>query len=293
MQDRRRVGQRRSPEPELGGAGHRLLARVPAAMGAAAMLAPVPVTIRTSVRIYSSPRGRPRFRRATDVVLVVAAAVGLGLLIAAYPPPSSSARSRPSSRASPAGSIPSGRSHDLLWLWAIVARGRGRRLAATVDRARGIGAPVLAIVVAFIATRIAAGDWPPLGARSPWRLRHSRLPGFRNRRGGSRRVTVAPHLVRPLQTAGRWVIVLGVAGALFAEPDHTGRDARRPACGGRGGGGRAARALAPRPAGPGLATVAAALRELGSSAGDGGPARQVAGVFALVEGSTRAAASWS
>src|SRR5215475_13875693 len=38
------------------------------------------------IRIFSAPAKEPRFRRATDVVLLVPAFVALAILIATYPP---------------------------------------------------------------------------------------------------------------------------------------------------------------------------------------------------------------
>jgi len=38
------------------------------------------------LRFFAAPRGQPRARRGTDVVVLVSALLGLGLAIAAYPP---------------------------------------------------------------------------------------------------------------------------------------------------------------------------------------------------------------
>jgi hypothetical protein len=118
-----------------------------------------------SVRIYSSPRGRPRFRRSADVVLVVAAVIGLGLLIAAYPP-SDFERSFSAFLASFPGWLDPVWAFldDVLWLWAIVlvvAALIARRPAVALE---GIGSVLVAAAVAFVATRLATGDWPDLGA---------------------------------------------------------------------------------------------------------------------------------
>src|SRR5262245_40772143 len=76
---------------------------------------------RRGVRFYSAPPGQPRSRRAADVVLLVLALIGLGLLIAAYPPAGFE-----SSLESFLASFPGwldpvwGILYDLVWLWAIV-----------------------------------------------------------------------------------------------------------------------------------------------------------------------------
>ena len=240
---------------------------------------------RRTVRLYASPPGQPRFRRATDVLGLVPALLGLAVLVAAYPP-SAFERSLERFLASFPGWLDPvwGFVYDLLGLWAIALV-----VAAVVSRRRSIaleaiGAPVLAIVVAFIATRIAVGDWPPLGAVVPGGSDSPAFPAVAIAEGAAVVLTVAPHLVRPLQTAGRWVIVLGVAGALFESPTTPGGTlagllaAVAAAAGVRLAFGTSAGR-------PGLATVAAALRELGVVAqGLAVSERQVAGVFA-VEGS--------
>ena len=39
-----------------------------------------------SFRVFSSPPGQARFRRATDVLALVPATIGVALLVVAYPP---------------------------------------------------------------------------------------------------------------------------------------------------------------------------------------------------------------
>src|SRR5207247_3412595 len=74
---------------------------------------------RRGVRFYSAAPGQPRSRRAADVVLLVLALIGLGLLIAAYPPAGFE-----SSQESFLASFPGwldpvwGILYDLVWLWA-------------------------------------------------------------------------------------------------------------------------------------------------------------------------------
>jgi hypothetical protein len=43
-------------------------------------------TLRRGIRVFASPPGQPRSRRATDVVLLIPALLGLALAMAAYPP---------------------------------------------------------------------------------------------------------------------------------------------------------------------------------------------------------------
>src|SRR5262249_33044420 len=65
------------------------------------------------VRWFAAPRDQPRARRGTDVVILVAAAIALGLAIAAYPP--SASVSLPGWIARLCAFLA-----DLLWLWALV-----------------------------------------------------------------------------------------------------------------------------------------------------------------------------
>ena len=238
-----------------------------------------------SVRIYSSPRGRPRFRRATDVVLIVAAALGLGLLVAAYPP-SELERSFSAFLDSFPGWLDPAWAFldDVLWLWAlvlIVAAVIARRPAVALE---GIGAVLVAIVLAYTAARLATGDWPDFFAAIRGGSDAPSFPDVRVAEAAAVIVTVAPHLVARLRRFGHWILVLGATGALItgdAAPSGT-----MAAILAAFAAAAAMRLALGTSAGlPEVSDVAEALRELEVSADDLEPAaRQDAGVF-VVSGS--------
>jgi uncharacterized membrane protein YbhN (UPF0104 family) len=171
---------------------------------------------RPKLRVFSAPVGQPRFRRATDVLLLVPAILGLALLIVAYPP-SVFERSLDSFF----GAIPGwldpawGFLYDLLALWAIVlvlAAVLGKRYAVVVE---AVAAFVLALVVALVSARLALGHWPALwdairsGSNGP------RFPAVLIAEATAVVLTVNGQLVRPLQTLGRWIVALGTLGVLL------------------------------------------------------------------------------
>jgi uncharacterized membrane protein YbhN (UPF0104 family) len=237
---------------------------------------------RPRIRFYAASRAAPTARRATDALLLVPALAGLVFLVAAYPPghvERSMARFLNSLTGWP---LPIWQAlYDVLALWAIVlvvALVGTRRLGAI---AQTVAAVALAAALALVATRVAVGGWPDLwdavhgGSGSP------RFPAFRVAEAGAVILTVSPHLVRGLQRVTRWVLVLGLVGSLFIRPENP-------------GGNLAAVLIAVVAATsvrlafgtsigrPELATVAAALRELGVSAtGLRALRRQVSGVFSL------------
>jgi uncharacterized membrane protein YbhN (UPF0104 family) len=235
-----------------------------------------------SVRIFSSPRGRPRFRRATDVVLVVAAVIGLGLLIAAYPP-SEFERSFSAFLASFPGWLDPVWAFldDVLWLWAIVlvaAALIARRPAVALE---GVGAVLVAAVVAFAATRLATGTWPDFGSAITGASDAPVFPDMRVAEAAAVIVTVAPHLVARLRKFGHWILVLGALGALIAgDAAPSGTLAAFLAAFAAAAAMRLA--LGTSAGLPEVSDVAEALRELDVSADDLEPtARQDAGVFVV------------
>jgi len=167
------------------------------------------------VRVFSAPIGQPRFRRATDVLLLVLAAFGLALLIVAYPPSILERQLDAFFAAIPGWLAPAWRfSYDLLGLWAIVlvlASAFGRRYALLRD---SLAVFVLALIVALGSARIALGHWPALwnaitsGAHGP------RFPAVLVAEATAVVLTVNPQLVRPLQRVGQWIVAAGVLGVL-------------------------------------------------------------------------------
>jgi glycosyltransferase 2 family protein len=234
------------------------------------------------IRIYSSPIGEPRFRRATDVVLLVPALVALSILIATYPP-------GPFGRSLAAflNAVPGFTQPVWLFLYDLLATWTIALLVTAVVSRRGfvLGqaavAFALAVAVAFVSARLAAGTWPELadlvrrGAEAP------SFPDLRIAQTTAVLLTISPRLVRPLQRACRWILVLGFLGAFFV-------DSTAPS--GVAAGlliGVVAAAVVRLAFGtsvgrPGLDAVAAALAELGIEAGRPElAARQVAGVVSV------------
>ena len=184
-------------------------------------------------------------------------------------------------RASPAGSIRSGGFvYDLLGLWAIVlvvaaaSRGAGR------SRSRRSAPSCWPVVLALVSTRSRWVIGPPLRCRDPRRL--GQLPRFTAVGVGEAAavvLTVAPHLVRPLQTAGagRRARVLRRARR---QPDHAGRYARGFLLAAVAAAAGVRLAFGTSAGQARTSTVAAALRELGVVAeGLAVAERQVAGVL--------------
>jgi uncharacterized membrane protein YbhN (UPF0104 family) len=166
------------------------------------------------MRFFAAPRGQPRARRGTDVVLLVLALSGLALAIAAYPP-SSLERSLEAFLAALPGWLDPvwGFLSDLLWLWALalIAIALARRRLVFV--AQALAALVLAALLGLCSARLAIGSWPPLGDTV---FGAAGAPSFPRARVGEAMaviVTVAPHLGRPVRTFGRWLLFLGLVGS--------------------------------------------------------------------------------
>jgi glycosyltransferase 2 family protein len=237
---------------------------------------------RRRLRVYSSPAEHPRFRRATDVLLLVPALLALAFLVVAYPPSSFEQSLQTFLASFPAWLAPVwGFGYDLLGLWAVglvVVAVASRRGAVALE---ALGALVLAVAASFVASRLAVGDWPSLRAAIPGSSSSPAFPAVVVAEAVAVILTIAPQLVRPLQTAGRWVVVFGVTGALFAGPaTPSGCAAGFLVAVAAAAGVRLA--FGTSAGRPGLAAVAAAVRELGVVASDLTAADdQPAGVFAV------------
>jgi hypothetical protein len=116
-------------------------------------------------RFYSSPAGQPPARRATDVLLLVPAAIGLALLIVAYPPSEFE-----HSLAAFVASFPDwldplwGSLYGLLVVWALMLLAVavvGRRWAVALQ---AVASVALAASVAILSARLAVGQWPDVTA---------------------------------------------------------------------------------------------------------------------------------
>src|SRR5262245_55594015 len=124
---------------------------------------PSPQVIGQRARVFSSSRGMRRFRRASDVVVLVPAGLLLVGLIVAYPP-SRLERSFASFLAAVPGWLDPvwGFAYDLLALWAIALI-----VIAVVTRRHVVALQVLGSVVgagllATVSFRLATGQWPSL-----------------------------------------------------------------------------------------------------------------------------------
>jgi glycosyltransferase 2 family protein len=173
---------------------------------------------RRRIRIFSSPTGEPRFRRATDVVLLVPSLVALAILIAIFPPGSFERLLARLLDTVPGFTNPVwGFLYDLLAAWTIALL-----VAAALSRrgfvlAQAAAAFALAAAVAFVCARLATGDWPELddlvrrGATAP------PFPDVRIAETVAVLLTISPRLVQPLQRASRWLLLLGFVCALFVD----------------------------------------------------------------------------
>ena len=231
---------------------------------------------------YSSPSGGPTSRRATDVLVLVAALAGLGLLVVAYPPGQFER-----TFAAFLGSFPSWLDpvwrflFDLLALWAIVlvvVVGISRRVKVLV---LAVASLVAAAVLAVVSTRLALGHWPDVGRAIVGGSDSPVFPVVRVAEAGAVVLTVGAQLVRRLERVGHWLLGLGLIGGLVLHPKVPSGTLAAILIAVAAA--AAARLVLGTSLGrPGVAEVAAALRELGVRAtGLEAARRQVAGVFEL------------
>ncbi len=169
-------------------------------------------------RVFASPRGQRRYRRATDVFVLVPSLVGLSLLIAVYPP---SAVERSLIRL--LASLPDWLDplweivYDSLGLLAValgVVALAGRRPAVLVQV---LASAVLAVAITCVSARLAVGRWPELVDLVRLRVDESTFPVLRVALAAAVVLAVVPHLVRPLQRVVRWVLLLGLLGGVLVE----------------------------------------------------------------------------
>jgi uncharacterized membrane protein YbhN (UPF0104 family) len=174
--------------------------------------------IARGIRVFSSPRGAPRYRRATDILVLVPCVFALVLVVGAYPPGRSERAlagwldSIPS-WIDPAGSF----FYDLLLLAAVVVAATTLVARRWLVLLQALASLVLAFVIAFVAARVALGEWWNLLDAAVGGSRAPRFPGVRLGEAAAVVLAVSPHLVRPLQRVSRWVLVLGFAGALTVD----------------------------------------------------------------------------
>ncbi len=231
---------------------------------------------------YSSPSSGPTSRRATDVLILVAALAGLGLLVVAYPPGHFERTFAAFLGSFPGWLDPVWRFLvDLLVLWAIVLVvlvGVSRRVRVL---ALAVSSFAVAAALAIVSARLALGHWPDIGRAIVGGSDSPTIPVTRVAEAGAVVLTVGAQLVRRLERVGHWLLGLGLLGGLVVHPTvPSGTPAAILVA--------VSAAAAVRLAfgtslgRPGVADVAAALQELGVRAsGLEAAERQVAGVFEL------------
>ena len=170
------------------------------------------------VRAFAGSRGQPRFRRATDLLLLLPSLLALALLVAAYPPSRFERSLDLFLRSFPDWLAPLwGFFYDGLAVWAVallVAAVILRRPAVLLD---ALCAVAVAAAVTVVATRLATGEWPDVGALVRLRADDSTFPVVRTATVAAVVLVIGPHLVQPLQRFGRYLLLLGIAGALLSQ----------------------------------------------------------------------------
>ena len=159
----------------------------------------------------------PRSRRASDVLLLAVATLGLGLVSVTTDPPAGFERALLSLVAS----LPSGL--DGLWQlfvdgFTLVAVGV---LAATLVRRRwALGrdlvlAALAAVAIAVVVARVVEGSWPPVGSSlrntspSVW------FPALRFAVTAAVVIAASPHLTKPARRVGRWLVAFGAVSVVL------------------------------------------------------------------------------
>jgi len=232
------------------------------------------------LKVFASPRGEPRARRATDLVLLVIALVGLAAAVIAYPPSGFEVALQRFLASVPGWLDPVwGFLSDLTWLFALVLIGIAVVRLRFVVLAQAIGSLVLAAFLAIVVVRFAVGSWPDISDAVIGTAGAPPFPNVRLAEATAVIVAVSPHLARPWRTLGHWVVALGVVGCtIVAGSTPLGTLAAlligvAAAAGARLAGGTSAGR-------PGLAEVEAALSQLGVAATELEIAeQQVSGVF--------------
>jgi uncharacterized protein (TIRG00374 family) len=233
------------------------------------------------MRLYSSPPGGRRSRRASDVLLLVGALVALGLLIVAYPPDRLEQSALSFFASLPDWLDPvAGFLYDLLPVWAIIIL-----VVTAISRwrvaAQGLAALAVALALAIVSSRLAIGHWPDIGDAIVGGTDSPEFPAFRIAEAGAVVLTIGADLVHGLRRAGHWIVGLGLLGGLLVDNATVG--------------GNMAGWLVALAAGAGVrlafgtligrpwpSDVAAALNEAGVAVGGLQAAdRQVAGVFEM------------
>ena len=167
------------------------------------------------LKVFASPRGEPRARRATDLVLLVLALVGLTAAVIAYPPSGFELALQRFLASVPGWLDPVwGFLSDLTWLFALVLVVIAVVRLRFVVIAQAVGSLVLAAVLGVVVVRLAIGSWPDVSDAVFGTAAAPRFPNVRLAEATAVIVAVSPHLVRPWRRLGRWVVALGVVGCM-------------------------------------------------------------------------------
>ena len=144
--------------------------------------------------------------------------LGLALLIAVYPP---SAFERSLIRL--LASLPDWLDplweivYDTLGLLALalaVLALAGRRPAVLAQAALSVA---LGVAITVVSSRLAVGRWPDPDDLARLRVDEATFPVLRVALAATVVLAVVPHLVRPLQRAARWILLLGLLGGVLVE----------------------------------------------------------------------------
>ena len=234
------------------------------------------------LRLYSSTRHRARARRATDVLLILLGAAGIGGLVTAADPPSAFERAL----VDLAHSLPSFLTvvwevlAGLLLLWAVVL------LVVSVVRLRldlardlllaSVAATALATAVddAFLDGR-SSSAWDALLSTGP----PTESVSVRLAAVVAATVVASPHITRPFRATSRWLVFAGAVSLVVLDATTPNGALLGVLCGSVAA--AAVHLLLGSAAGqPSLGEVADALGELGVETGELSEAhRQTAGVF--------------
>jgi uncharacterized membrane protein YbhN (UPF0104 family)/tRNA A-37 threonylcarbamoyl transferase component Bud32 len=163
------------------------------------------------LRLFSHALAQPRARRATDVILLVLAAIGLLVVgLAAEPEPNYSLALTELLVSLPDAVNGIWRIFaDIPLVWSVVvfviALMRGRRAIAR-DMVLAVG---IAVVVWLLLGRTVTGDWPSVLRGFDMSDPPSVFPAARIAIPGAAIITASPHLVRPARRFGRWMLMFG------------------------------------------------------------------------------------
>jgi glycosyltransferase 2 family protein len=173
--------------------------------------------IRRRARLFATQGEQPRSRRATDVILLVGALIGLVLLGAWAEPLPGIERSFMVFVAA----IPRGL--DGLWrlLVGLLAVLAAVLIVATVVRRRWtvlrdlVLAPLVALGGSLVIGRIVLGSWPPVWDSLRADAAVPYFPPLALAIPAAVSITASPHLTKPARRLGRWLLAIAFVGVVL------------------------------------------------------------------------------